>query len=58
MRVSELKMMSVIEVTVNDMNMTVTMTECDVVEMNDAVMRMTENVTDGDGMTCDMTVTE
>ena len=55
MRVSEQKMY-VILVTVSDLNMTVTMTECNVVEMNDGVMRMIEN--DGDVMTCDMTVTE
>lgn len=50
MRVSEQKMY-VILVTVSDLNMTVTMMECNVVEMNDAVMRMIENVADGDGMT-------
>lgn len=58
MRVSEQKMY-VILVTVSDLNMTVTMMECNVVEMNDAAqMRMIENVADVDVMTCDMTVTE
>ena len=57
MRVSEQKMY-VILVTVSDLNVTVTMTECNMVEMNDEVMRMIENAADGDVMTCDMTMTE
>ena len=46
--VSKSEMTLVIEVT-NDMNMTcltVTMVECDVIEMNDAVMKVVEYVTD------------
>ena len=57
MKVSEQKMY-VILVTVSDLNVTVTMTECNMVEMNDEVMRMIENAADGDVMTCDMTMTE
>ena len=48
--------MYVVLVTVSDLNMTVT--ECNVVEMNDDVMRMIENAADGDVMICDMTMTE